>query len=642
MATDNSDTFPKLLCQHASRRGGNPAIREKRRGIWRTMTWSDLAGEAGVLASALSARGLKRGARVGLIGDNRPRLYAAMAAAHWLGAVPVPLYQDATAEEMAPWIQSAQITHIFAENQEQVDKVLEILPRCPAVTCIVFDKDRGMRHYRQPQLVSYADLVQQGKDLTESRRAFLDEEAARGKGDDEAFVFFTSGTMGPPKGVVLSHKSLIDRARTLATAEGMTDRDVAMAYLPPAWLGQNFFSYVQPMVVGHSVCCPESSDTMLADMREVAPSCFLATPRVLEALLTQISLRMDETGGLNQTLYNRCIEGARRAAAGKAVSVGDRLASAAGGILINGPLRDMLGLSRARVAYAAGDAVAPDLLAFFRSLGINLKQLYGSTESGFFVAAQQNGTVKAESVGSAADGVELRVSPQGEVLVRSPGLFRQYLDDSQATSEALDSEGWFRTGDAGHLDPDGQLRIVDRLKNIGAFSDGSFFAPKAIENRLKFVPYIKEAVVFGNGRDRVCALIDIDGAVVGRWADKRVISYTGHADLAQRGEVYELIADSIARLNAELGRDPKLSRYQTHRFAILPSELSADDGLLTRTGKLRRNSIAERYKAVIDAMYGGQADVKFDIPGGGPAGTFVDLKIHDVKTSGQGSVRRAA
>lgn len=640
MATEAFDTFPKLLRQHAKQRGAQPAIREKRRGIWRTMTWHDLADEAGTLAAALSARGLTRGSRVGLIGDNRPRLYAAMSAAHWLGAVAVTLYQDATAEELAPAIQKAQITHVFAENQEQVDKILELLPRCPSVTCIVFDKDRGMRHYRQPQLVSYADLLQRGREVRASQPALLDQEAARGNRDDDAFVFFTSGTTGAPKGVVLSHGSLIDRGRALAAAEGLTDRDVAMAYLPPAWVGQVLFSYVQPLVVGHGICCPESSDTMLVDLREVAPSCFLATPRVLETLLAQLALRMDETGGLNRALYDRCAAIARRAAAGRAMSVSDRIASAVGDVLINGPLRDMLGLSRARVAYTAGDAIAPDLLMFYRSLGINLKQLYGSTETGFFVAAQRNGAVKPDSVGTPTHGVEVKVSPQREILVRSPALFRQYLDDPQATAGAIDSEGWYRTGDAGDLSPDGQLRVIDRLKNLGTLSDGSSFSPRMIENKLKMLPYVKEAVAFGNGRQHVCVLIDIDGAVTGRWADKRVISYTGHADLASRDEVYDLVADCIAKLNAELKQDAALSRSQIHRFAILQSDLSADDGLLTRTGKLKRDAIAERYSTLTEAMYNRDAETEVADTAGADA--LPAVKIRDVNASGPASVGRAA
>ena len=604
------------------------------------MTWRELADEAAALAAALSARGLQRGAHVAFVGDNRPRLYTAMCAAHWLGAVAVPFYQDATSDELVSPVQSAGITHVFAEDQEQVDKLLEILPRCPTVRCIVYDKDRGMRHYDQPELLSYDALLQQGRDLVAAGGAIPTEPTVSSR-DDAAFLFFTSGTTGPAKGVVLSHGALIDRARVAATAEKLTDTDVAMAYLPPGWIGQNFFSYAQPMVVGYCVCCPESSETMLADMREMGPTYFLTTPRVLEALFTQVSMRMEDAGGFNQRLYRAGMEAAQRVStrkqAGQAVSLGDRLIAAVCDFLIFGPLRDVLGMSKIRTAFTAGDATAPALMSFFRALGINLKQLYGSTETGFFVAMQRDGEVKPDTVGPAADGVELKFTEQREILVRSPGLFKAYHGDPQTTTQARNAEGWFHTGDAGYLGDDGHLRIIDRMKYIGALNDGSAFAPKLLENRLKFIPYIKEAVAFGDGREMVCALIDIDMASVGRWADKKSISYTGHADLASQDEVYGLIAECIAGVNADLAQEPALAKSQIHRFVILHGELSADDGVLTRTGKLRRGVIAERHRALVDAMYDGGSQVSIVIEGG-----EADIRISDAKVATSGQIRSAA
>ena len=632
-----ADTFPKLLLHHSRQRGERPALREKKRGIWRTVTWRELADEAAALAAALSARGVQRGAHVAFVGDNRPRLYTAMCAAHWLGAVAVPFYQDATADEMVSPVQSAEISHIFAENQEQVDKLLEILPRCPAVRSIVYDKDRGMRHYNRPELVSYDALLQQGRELAAAKSGFLQDEAARGSRQDAAFLFFTSGTTGPAKGVVLTHGALIDRAQVAAATESLKDTDVAMAYLPPGWIGQNLFSYIQPMVVGYCVCCPESSETMLADMREMGPTYFLATPRVLEALLTQVSMRMEDTGGFNQRLYRAGMAVAHRIEAGKTVSLSERLIAAACNFLIYGPLRDVLGMSNVRVAFTAGDAAAPALVTFFRALGINLKQLYGSTETGFFVAMQRDGQVKPDTVGPVADGVELKFTEQREILVRSPGLFKEYHRDPQKTAQARNADGWFHTGDAGYLGDDGHLRIIDRMKYIGALKDGSPFAPKLLENKLKFIPYIKEAVAFGDGRDKVCALIDIDMAAVGRWADKRSISYTGHADLASQDEVYGLIADCIVNVNTDLAQEPALAKSQIHRFVILHGELSADDGVLTRTGKLRRGVIAERHRALVDAMYDGSTQVSVDVEGG-----HADIKIRDAKVVTSGQIRSAA
>ena len=617
------DTFPKLLLGHAQRRGERPAIREKSRGIWRTTTWRELADEAAALACALAARGLKRGEHVALLGENRPRLYAAMSAAQWLGAVVVPLYQDASAAEMAPALQSAEAAFVFAENQEQVDKLLEILPRCPTVRCVVYDDDRGMRHYMQRELVGYDALLRQGRELAATKRDWLQSELVRGAGADTAFLFFTSGTTGPAKGVVLAYASLIDRARVAALAERLEDTDVAMAYLPLGWIGQNLFCYTQPMVVGYCICCPESSDTLLADMREMGPTYFLGPPRVLEALRSQVSLRAEDAGGVNEFLFLRSMALARRVGArilsGEPVSVPDRMAYAACDLLIYAPLRDVLGMSRIRVAFTGGDAVDPALMMFFRSIGINLKQLYGSTETGFIVAMQRDGEVRPDTAGKVAEGVEVRISAQHEILVRSPGLFKGYHRDPETTRRAINGEGWFHTGDAGILGEDGQLRIIDRLINVGALSDGTLHAPRAIENRLKFFPYIREAVAFGQGRDRVCVLVDIDFAAVGRWADRRDLSYTGHADLAARDEVYDLIAECVAKVNAELALEPGMAGSQVHRFLILRKELDADDGLLTRTGKLRRGAIAERYGPLVEAMYAG-ADAA-------PA----DLKIRDAK-----------
>jgi long-chain acyl-CoA synthetase len=642
MTTEIADTFPKLLLRQVSERGDRPAYREKSRGIWRTVTWRDLAGEAEALAAALTARGLQRGAHVAFLGDNRPRLYAAMSATHWVGAIALPLYPDATADEIAGPIRSAGVTHVFAENQEQVDKLLAILPQCPSLRCIIFDKDRGMRHYPQPQLVTYAALLQQGRELLASNGEAVRAEAARGTGEDAAFVFLTSGTTDPAKSVVQTHASLMARARGIAKAEGLTDSDLVMAYLPPGWIGQGMFGYVLPMIVGYCVCCPESSDTMLADMREMGPTCFLSTPRVLESLLTQISVRMEDTGGFNLALYRRGVAAAqRKAARGSQSATGalvDKLASIACNLLIYGPLRDVLGMSRLRMAYSAGDVIAPDLLAFFRTLGINLKQIYGSTETGFFVAMQRDGNLKPDAVGPVAAEVELEFSAGSEILVRSPGLFKEYHGNPAATAQARNADGWYRTGDVGYLGDDGQLRILDRMDNIGKLKDGTPFAPGLIESRLRFLPYIKEAVAFGDGRDKICVLIDIDSVAVGRWADKRSIPYTGHADLASRDAVCGLIAECIGWINAELAREPGQKMPQIHRFAVLQKELTADDGLLTRTGKLRRGAIETRYQRLLDAMYDGHAQVSFDAD----LAPAADLQIRDPRVSSPAQTMWAA
>jgi len=644
------DTFPKLLMHHALVRGALPAIREKDLGIWQTWTWKQFADEVRALACGLAARGFKRGDHLALVGDNRPRIYAAMCATQCLGGIPVPLYQDAVAAEMAFPIQNAEIAFAVAEDQEQVDKLLEILPQCPSLKHICYDEARGMRHYAQPQLESYDSLLEAGRASLARDPAFLESEIAKGRGSDTAAMFFTSGTTGQAKGVVLTHIAMIDRALAAAEMEGITDRDVVLAYLPPAWVGQNIFSYAQPFVTGYCICCPESAETMMTDMREIGPTYYFAPPRVLEALLTQVSIRMEDAGSVKRWLYRTFMGIARRVGGalldGRPVGLGDRLLYRLGDLLVYGPLRNVLGMSRVRIAYTAGEAIGPDLFKFYRSIGINLKQLYGSTETSVFVCIQPNGQVKSDTVGPAVPGVELKFTPDRELLIRSPGLFKEYYKNPQATMEAKDREGWFHTGDAGYFDPDGHLKIIDRVKDVGKLSDGTLFAPKYIENKLKFFPYIKEAVAFGHGRDKVCVFINFDFEAVANWAERRNMPYTGYVDLASREEVLSLVRECIERVNADLAGEPEIANSQIRRFLILHKELDADDGELTRTRKVRRSYIAERYQPLVDALYSGkdmvhiEAQVKYE---DGRTGMIsADLAIRDAKTFPPAAATRAA
>ena len=640
-----SDTLPKLLLENAQRLSGRAALREKRRGIWRAISWAALADETLMLAAALAGRGVARGAHVALIGDNRPRLFSAMAAVQALGAVAMPLFPDAAAAEIEGPLHAAGVTHAFAENQEQVDKLLDVLPRVPSLRCIVYDDDRSMGHYKQPQLVSHDALLDEGRAAQARSPDAVRAEIGRGGPADPAFLVFTSGASGPSKGVILSHGALIGRARVVAATEGLTAADVTIAYLPPGWMCQTMLAYVQPMVTGFCVCCPESSDTLLADMREVAPTCFLTTPRMLDTIVSQVSLRLEEAGGLNLALYRRAAALAQRVGgrklSGQPVAAADRLASSLFEVLIYGPLRDALGMSRVRVAYSSGDAIDPSVLTFFRALGVNLKQLYGTTETGFSIAMHRDGAVKPDTVGAAVDGVELSLSPQGEVLVRTPGLFSGYLGEGAPT---LDAEGRFHTGDIGRIDADGQLHLLDRAADVGHLADGARILPRQIENKIKFSPYVREAVAVGDGRSHVCALIDINTAAVGRWADSHEIAYTGHADLSSREEVYGLVAEFLAGVNAELAADPDLSHGRIHRFMLLPEELDADDGMLTRTGKLKRAAIAAKFSQQIEAMYAGATEAPFSFRGAAHGGS--EAEVHTVKLrdapTGAAQARRAA
>ena len=650
MAIGTLDTFPKLLMHHAQARGARPAIREKDLGIWQTWTWREFADETRALACGLATEGVKRGDHVALVSDNRPRLYAMMCAVQCLGAVPVPLYQDAVAAEMAFPIQNAAITHAYAEDQEQVDKLLEIQPRCPTLRRIYYDDPRGLRHYPQKELLAYDALRDAGRASLKRDPAFLEGEIAKGSGEDTAAMLFTSGTTATPKGVALTHHALIDRATVAAKLEGLGERDVALAYLPPAWVGQFIFSLAQPFVTGYCICCPESPETVMTDMREIGPTYYFAPPRVLEALLTQVSIRMEDASRLKRWLYRRFMDIAGRVGGalldGKPVNFLDRVLYSIGDFLVYGPLRNVLGMSRVRVAYTAGEAIGPDLFKFYRSIGINLKQLYGSTETSVFVCIQPDGQVKSDTVGPAVPGVELKFTPERELLIRSPGLFKEYYKNPQATMQAKDQDGWFHTGDAGYFDPDGHLKIIDRVKDVGQLADGTLFAPKYLENKLKFFPYIQEAVCFGQGRDRVCAFINIDAEAVGNWAERRNMPYSGYVDLASRDEVYELVRECIEQVNADLAQEPEIANSQIHRFLVLHKVLDADDEELTRTRKVRRGFIAQKYATLVEALYAGkdsvhvEAQVRYE---DGRTGTIsADLRIRDAKTFRPEAAKRAA
>jgi len=650
MPVGTLDTFPKLLMHHAATRGARPAIREKDLGIWQTWTWQRFADEVRALACGLHAEGLRRGNHVALVSDNRPQLYAAMCAIQCLGAVPVPLYQDAVADEMVFPIQNAEIALAFAEDQEQVDKLLEILPRCATLKRIYYDDARGLRHYKQPELRSYDDLLKVGGESLARDSTSIDSEIASGSGSDVAGMFFTSGTTAAPKGVVHTHASLLGPARTAAEMERLGEDDVILAYLPPAWIGQNIFSCAQAFVTGYCICCPEAPETVMTDMREIGPTYYFAPPRVLEALLTQVSIRMDDAAAPKRWLYRKFMGIAGRVGGalldGKPVGILGRIAYAIGDLLVYGPLRNVLGMSRVRIGYTAGEAIGPDLFKFYRSIGINLKQLYGSTETAVFVCIQPDGEVRADTVGPAVNGVELRFSPERELLIRSDGLFREYYKNPDATRQAKDAEGWFHTGDAGFFDAGGHVKIIDRVKDVGKLSDGTLFAPKYLENKLKFFPYIKEAVCFGHERAEVGAFINIDPEAIGNWAEKRGMPYSGYTDLASRDEVYDLIRECVERVNADLAGEPEIANSQIHRFLILHKELDADDGELTRTRKVRRGFIGEKYGQLLEALYSSDsmvhvnAQVRYE---DGRTGTFsADLKIRDAKTFAPAAATRAA
>ncbi|MFG6463115.1 AMP-dependent synthetase/ligase [Roseateles sp. DXS20W] len=634
-------TFPRLLLDHAARRPDAPALREKAFGVWQTLTWAQLAALVRQLAQGLAAAGLKRGQHLVVVGENRPRLYASMLAAQSLGAVPVPLYQDAVAAEFVFPINNAEIAFAVVEDQEQVDKMLELRERCPQLAHIWFDDPRGLRHYDEPGLASLDALIEQGRAAPADVFA---REVTAGQPGDVAALFFTSGTTGNPKGVIHTHATLIDRAQAGQRFDRLTADEEVLAYLPPAWIGQNIFSFAQWLVCGYVVNCPESASTVSIDLKEVGPTYYFAPPRVFEGLLTTVMIRMEDASAPKRWLFDRCMTLARRVGPRlmdkQPVSLPDRLAYALGDVLIYGPLRNTLGFSRVRMAYTAGEAIGPDLFSFYRAIGINLKQLYGSTETAVFVCLQPDHEARADTVGVPIEGVEIRLTDGGELLVRSPGLLKGYYKNDAATAEALTEDGWFHTGDAGFLTPGGHLKIIDRAKDVGRLQggpfDGAMFAPKYVENKLKFFPHIKEAVCFGDRREKVCAFINIDFEAVGNWAERRNLPYAGYTDLAQRAEVYQLMLECVEKVNADLAQDELLAGSQISRFLVLHKELDADDGELTRTRKVRRGAIADKYGVLIDALYDGKASqyietqVKFE--DGRTALVAADLRIVEART----------
>jgi long-chain acyl-CoA synthetase len=640
IAAMGNSSFPRLLFEHATARPQGAALREKEYGIWQTLTWSDLKDQVEALAAGLKSLGFARGQNLALIGDNRPRLYAMMIAVQSLGGVPVPLYQDAVAQEMVFVFQNAEIAFVMVEDQEQVDKMLEISQQCSLIAHIVYDDPRGLRNYDDKRMLSYENLMAAGRAYLSQHANFFQSQIDQLNPNDAAAMFYTSGTTGNPKGVIHTHRNLITMSRVASEMENLGPQEEVLAYLPMAWIGQNIFSYSQWLVTGFTVNCPESSETVASDMREVGPTYYFAPPRVLEALLTQVTIRMEDAAPTKRKMYKYFMDvardvGGRLLDGDNTVGFVDRLKYRLGHWIIYGPLLNSLGMSKIRVAYTAGEAIGPDLFVFYRSLGVNLKQLYGSTETAVFVCVQPNGQVKADTVGPPVKGVELQITESGEVLIRSPGLLREYYKNPTATAEVKDADGWYHTGDAGYFDNDGHLKIIDRAKDVGKLAGGSMFAPKYIENKLKFFPYIKEVVAFGDQRNEVMAFINIDFEACGNWAEKRNVSYAGYVDLAGREEVIDLVRQCIEQCNADLANDPVMSASQITRFLVLHKELDADDGEMTRTRKVRRGAIADKYGVLIDALYSGKAncfiDTQVKFEDGRTGSVSADLKIINAK-----------
>ena len=602
------DTFPKLLLRNAKIYADRPAMREKDLGIWQVWSWKDVLSQVRDLALGLAELGLKRGDRVAIVGDNRPRLYWTMCAAQSLGAIPVPVYQDAVAEEMGFVLAHAEVTFAVVENQEQVDKLLEIAETYKGISHIVYDEKRGLKNYQVEGLMAFEEVHKLGAErLKREGEEWWLGEVAKGASGDTAIMLYTSGTTGQPKGVVLTMGSVVWAAEAGNRFDKLDETENVIAYLPMAWVGDHVLSYAQSFAAGYCINCPENRETIVDDRREIGTTYAFAPPRIYESVITQTMVRMEDASRLKKAIFDYFLAVAKRVGEpildGKPVSLKDRLLYWLGGILVYGPLKNRYGLSNIRVSYTAGEAIGPEVFRFFRSLGINLKQLYGQTEASVYITNQPDAEIYADAVGRPLEGVEVKIGETGEVLYRSPGVFKEYYKNPEATAATKTADGWVHSGDAGFFDATGQLKIIDRAKDVGHLKDGTLFPPKFIENKLKFYPNIKEVVAFGDKRDYVACFVNIDLASVGSWAERNNVVYASYQELAGHPDVYKMIEEHVEEVNRELSREERVAGAQIHRFLILHKELDPDDGEITRTAKVRRTLINERYALLIEALY---------------------------------------
>jgi long-chain acyl-CoA synthetase len=614
-ANDVYDTVPKLLLRNARQYADKPAIRRKDLGIWQTWTWSQVQAEVKALAIGLRKLGLERGDSVAIIGSNRPRLYWAFTAVQSIGGIPVPMYQDSVADEMAYVLEHAETKFAIVQNQEQVDKVLSVSERVPLLRHIVYEEPRGLKDYDHSRLHAFNDVQKLGRqELADNPGAdgwWLDQ-IAMGKGADVSVMLYTSGTTGKPKGVMLTHENVVVSGQNANVFDKFTPNDTMLAYLPMAWVGDHIFTYGQAYAGALCVACPESADTAVEDRREFGPTYFFAPPRVFETMLTQIMVRMEDAGAIKKRMFDHYLAVARASGEkilnGSPVGLGERINYWLGDKLVYAPLRNRMGFSNLRVAYTAGEAIGPELFRFYRSLGINLKQLYGQTEASVFITLQPDGEVFSETVGKPGPGVDIKIAESGEVLFKSPGVFLKYFKNEEATASTKTPDGWVHTGDAGFIDSRGHLVIIDRAKDVGKLNSGAVFSPKYLENRIKFYPEIQEAVALGHGHDYVTMFLNIDLTSVGNWAERNNVSYASYQELTKHPHVVEMIRKRVDELNKALSAEPRMVQSQIKRFLILHKELDADDGELTRTQKVRRSFIADRYAPLIKALYDGSKE----------------------------------
>ena len=606
--SSGGDTIGAILARNASKHGSEIALREKERGIWKETTWAEYAEEVLACAAGLEKIGVTPGKAVLILGDNRARLYGGMLAISLLGAYAMPAYPGATLEELRHFLGEVEIVAAIAEDQEQVDKILELKDAgAEGIDHIIYDEARGLGFYEVEGLLSWDNLIEVGQHDLNETPGLREELLSRAKPEDPAIFLHSSGTTGAPKGIVLSQKNVLAAARNGHAAGAFDENEEILAYLPMAWVGDYAITVAAALLWRFTVNVPERQETVVRDMREIAPTFYLAAPRSWDQMLTTIQVGIENSTPLKKWLYHffmdRAIAAETRKLNGKSGGVLEPLGRLLGEAIVFGPMKDQFGMSRLKNAFTGGEAIGEDTFVFYRALGIKLRQLYGQTENSAINAIQAPGEVRLHTVGKPAPGVEVSIAEDGEILVRSDSVFEGYFNKPEATAEALDG-GWLHTGDAGYLEDDGHLVVLGRVSEVMHTADGERYVPNYIENRLKFSPYIKDAAVIGAGLKELTAMVCVDFEAVGHWAEVNGVPYVSYADLSQREEVATLLREAFQRVNKAVTEPLRLQR-----FVSLPKEFDPDDGEITRTRKLRRKVVQERYADVIAALYDGSKEV---------------------------------
>ncbi len=620
-ALGGDDTFPKLLVRNVRTIGDRVAMREKEYGIWQSHTWREYHDHVRDFSLGLVALGVKPGDKVAIIGDNRPEWVWSEVAAQAAGAASVGLYQDSNLTEVAFVIDHCDASIIVAEDQEQVDKILDMLDKLPKVRHVIFTDPRGLRKYDHPALLPFEAVEEKGRALAREQPGLFEENVRRTSPDDVAIICYTSGTTGNPKGAMLTFRNLLSMALSLDEVDPKRPDDEFVSFLPLAWIGEQMMSLSASLARGFTVNFPEEPDTVTENIREIGPDVMFAPPRVWESLVSTVQVKIMDTTPFKRFMYERCMPIGKQVAdlrfEKKPVPVGLRLAWFFADWLLFRALKDRLGMSNLRSASTGGAALGPDVFRFFHALGVPLRQIYGQTEIAGISCIHREGDIAFHTVGVPIPGTEVRIAENGEILSRSASVFRGYYKNDEATAATL-RDGWLHSGDAGYLAEGGHLVVIDRLKDVMKLADGTQFSPQFIENRLKFSPYVKEAVVVGKDRPFLTGMLCIDMGVVGKWAEKNKLSYTTYTDLSAKKEVYDLVQRAVDEVNETL---PAAARIQ--KFVLLYKELDADDEELTRTRKVRRSFVEDRYKDVISALYGDAHEVPID----------TTIRFQDGKTS---------